>query len=652
MTPVKVEDRGNNSSAFLKNRIHHKLQKKVFLQSTFFQKWGEDLTKAQQIQALVLFSMYGYNVYLSDHLPLNRSIPDTRPLRCLNKKYPLQLPTLSVVITFGDEALSVLQRAITSIINRTPSHLLKELILVDDFSSNEDLKEDLDKQIQLYNLKYSGLLTLIRHTKRKGIVSARLSGGQAATADVVVFLDGHTEVNVEWAEPILARIQKDHTVVVSPTIDKILSNTLEVEQYPLTSIGFNWRLFGHYDYLSVNLKDDIIPIKSPTIMDFFAASRTFLEEIGSLDTGMLFYGAEKTELSLRVWQCGGKIEILPCSRIAHLQQTIEPSPLMILPLMKYSALQVAEVWMDKYKYMVYLAWNLPLESHGMDFGVVSSWIELRKKLKCKSFDWYLRNVYPVLMPIQNIVGYGAMKNSVNEMICMDQGNIEGNTPAMHNCNGYRKQFVYYHLTGELYVGPLHADIYSNDRCLTDPGEGWKPELVSCQDATLRKLNMYWNFKQETQLPTGHSAVGANIVFAKTSPKKTLPQTLLLPPCTIGELSQFGEIGYALMMDRSGAWKNPLLTSSWARTKNETLNDQGSNDSTLQSIKQPKVKQKEEPMMLKDEKKTVPQPWNFMKEEEAPDKSQRNLFTDSVLLRYWGKGLTEDSRTKPRNSSSN
>lgn len=59
--------------------------------------------------------------------------------RCLQKTYSSQLPSLSVILIFMNEALSIIQRAITSIINRTPSRLLKEIILVDDFSSNGEL---------------------------------------------------------------------------------------------------------------------------------------------------------------------------------------------------------------------------------------------------------------------------------------------------------------------------------------------------------------------------------------------------------------------------------------------------------------------------------------------------------------------------------
>ena len=43
---------------------------------------------------------------------------------------------MAVVLIYLDEALSIIKRAMRSIIDRTPKHLLRELILVDDNSSN------------------------------------------------------------------------------------------------------------------------------------------------------------------------------------------------------------------------------------------------------------------------------------------------------------------------------------------------------------------------------------------------------------------------------------------------------------------------------------------------------------------------------------
>lgn len=92
--------------------------------------------------------------------------------------------------------------------------------------------------------------------------------------------------------------------------------------------------------------------------------------------------------------CGGSIEIIPCSRVGHVFRSRRPygSP-DGQDTMLYNSLRVAYVWMDDYKKHFL---DHRKDTENIDFGDISSRLQLRKELKCHNFDWYLKNVYPEL----------------------------------------------------------------------------------------------------------------------------------------------------------------------------------------------------------------------------------------------------------------
>uniref|UniRef100_A0A3Q0QXS1 Polypeptide N-acetylgalactosaminyltransferase n=1 Tax=Amphilophus citrinellus TaxID=61819 RepID=A0A3Q0QXS1_AMPCI len=475
-----------------------KVVKKLYPYSGLFKRWGDDLSEEEQKEAEQLFHRYGYNAFLSDRLPLNREIPDTRPPKCAQKTYPEDLPTISVVLIYLDEALSIIKRAIRSIVDKTPARLLQEIILVDDHSSNEDLMEQLDEYINFIHEDRPGLVKKVRHSEQLGLTQARLSGWKAAVGDVIAILDAHIEVHVQWAEPLLARIKEDRTVILTPVFDKVNYDDLTLTPYGSAAHGFDWALWCMYESFGpewYTLKDESQPGKSPSVMGILVADRKFFGEIGSLDGGMKIYGGENVELGIRVWLCGGSIEIIPCSKIAHIERASKPYLPDLSVMMKRNALRVAEVWLDEYKHNVNIAWNLPLENHGIDFGDVSERKKLRQRLNCKPFKWYLDNVYPMLDPLHDLLGYGALINDLTPELCIDQGPTTGNTPILYGCHFFITQHCFYRTDGQLYIGGIKSHKYNNNRCLVDPFSGIYPGLYDCKMAEQKNFHMQWDFKQ-------------------------------------------------------------------------------------------------------------------------------------------------------------
>ncbi|TNN63157.1 putative polypeptide N-acetylgalactosaminyltransferase 8 [Liparis tanakae] len=294
------------------------------------------------------------------------------------------------------------------------------------------------------------------------------------------------------AEPLLARIKEDRTVILTPVFDRVNFDDLTLIPYIAAADAFDWALWCMYESFRPEwyaLKDDTQPGKSPSIMGILVADRKFFGEIGSLDGGMKIYGGENVELGIRVWLCGGSIEVIPCSKIAHVERDKKPYLPDLSEMVRRNALRVAEVWLDEYKYNVNVAWNVPLEKHGIDIGDVSERKKLRESLQCKPFKWYLDNVYPSLDPLHGLLGYGVLTNSLKPDVCIDQGPMPGSTPIAYGCHYYSPQYCYYRTDGQLYVGGIKSHKYNSNRCLVDPGTAAYPGLYECKAAEQKRLHM-------------------------------------------------------------------------------------------------------------------------------------------------------------------
>lgn len=84
---------------------------------------------------------------------------------------------MSIIIVYHNEAWSTLIRTVWSVITQSPKALLKEIILVDDYSE----KDYLGRPLQEYVKKFPVPVILARTLSRVGLIQARLLGASKST---------------------------------------------------------------------------------------------------------------------------------------------------------------------------------------------------------------------------------------------------------------------------------------------------------------------------------------------------------------------------------------------------------------------------------------------------------------------------------------
>lgn len=324
--------------------------------------------KDPQMMSSVL-EKYRINIIASDIIPLNRMVPDSRPVGCMKKIYPDDLPRTSIVIPFYDEWPSVLLRTVYSIINRTPRHLIQEIILVDDNSQIEKLKAALDSYVKRNFPR--GLVKVIHSPTREGLIKARLRGWRASTGEVIAFFDSHMEVNIDWLQPLLTAIKNDRKTIAMGMLDYINMNNFEYhfsEGY-FVRYGFDWRLVFFEAYFRPDQSGPSIEDPRPgTVMvgPAFAVDSKYFGEIGAYDDGMKIWGGENLEFPWRT----------------------------------------------------------------MDVGDLSERLAIKEKLKCKNFTWYIANVWPELNVFdQDALAWGSVRN-IQTNKCLDNHNHLFNYPQL------------------------------------------------------------------------------------------------------------------------------------------------------------------------------------------------------------------------------
>ena len=172
------------------------------------------------------------------------------------------------------------------------------------------------------------------------------------------------------------------------------------------------------DHVEQSALEEGRPYWSPTLVGCaIAINKTYFNSIGAFDPDQRIWGGENLELAFRTWLCGGTVVTLPCSRVGHAFRPLPYSADSGWQLAwQKNLMRIADTWMGEHfkKYFYYS--TRVYEQRRVNYteeevASLNKRLQLKKKLKCKTFDWYLSNIIPEMpIPPRDAFYHGELTN--------------------------------------------------------------------------------------------------------------------------------------------------------------------------------------------------------------------------------------------------
>ena len=306
-----------------------------------------------------------------------------------------------------------------------------------------------------------------------------------------------------WLPPLVQHVVENEQTAAVPILDNIVARGKDLI-YEVRDPGmkdpswvgcFDRTLMFGWTYMADHDRKRRKHLQTDPIMDpimpggVFAIRRKLFEELGGFDTGMGLYAGDNIEISLKLWMCAGGIQIIPCSRVGHVDVDHRRNHYKVQSVITPNIVRVAEVWIDPAFASFFYARLGIYGNHSFPkIGDISQRLQIRDHLKCNSFKWFLDEVFTQFdsahLNLSQDLAYGELRLK-NKQLCLDGPN--GQHETMYVCHG---------MSGNQFWRMLRNGLIFDDNigCLAVSNEmkvGRKP----CLEGSAQ----IWSFDRETNL---------------------------------------------------------------------------------------------------------------------------------------------------------